>query len=79
LRPPLFWKELRFTDDIPISARFDPEDERWKRGWFGRGGASDARDPDIDRTWFVVKGALLTPDIEFERFIADAGWGIFEL
>lgn len=61
---------------MPISAKFVPEDDRWNSGWLGRGGASDARDPDIDRTWLVVKGALLTPEIEFDRFIADAGCGI---
>jgi hypothetical protein len=73
LRPLLCWKEERFTDDIPISAKFVPEEERWKSGWLGRGGASDTRDPEIERTWLAVKGALFTPDIEFDRFTAEAG------
>jgi hypothetical protein len=58
-----------------------PEEDLWKSGWFGLGGASECRDPEIDRTWLAVKGALFRPgpDIEFERFIADAGCGMFEL
>lgn len=46
----VFWNEVRFTDDVPISARFVPEDDRWNWGWFGRGGANEVRDPEIDRT-----------------------------
>ena len=42
-------------------------------GWLGRGGASDARDPEMERTWPVVNGALFDPDSEFDRFIAEAG------
>jgi hypothetical protein len=64
-----------------ISARFVPEEDRWNSGWLGRGGASDARDPEIERTWLAVNGALftLTPEMELDRFIADAGCGILEL
>jgi hypothetical protein len=51
MRPLLwFWKEVRLTEESPISAKFVPEEERWNWGWFGRDGASDARDPDIERT-----------------------------
>lgn len=70
---------MRLTDDMPASARFVPEEDRWKRGWFGRGGARDARDPEMERTWLAVKGALFTPDIELERFMVEAGCGILEL
>ena len=63
---------MRLTEDIPRSAKFAPDDDRWNRGWFGRGGARDCRDPDIDRAWLAVKGALL-PEIELDRFIAEAG------
>jgi hypothetical protein len=52
---------------------FVPEEVRGKRGWFGRGGASDAREPDIDRTWLDVYGALFIPDIEFDRLRAEVG------
>jgi hypothetical protein len=64
---------VRFTDDIPSSAKFVPDEERWKSGWFGRDVASEAREPEIDRTWLAVKGALLAPEVEFDRFIAEAG------
>lgn len=71
---------MRFTEDIPISAKLFPDDDRWNRGWFGLGGARDARDPDIERTWLAVNGALpFAPEIELERFIAEAGCGMFEL
>lgn len=49
--------ELRLTVDMPRSARLLPDDVRWNTGWAGRGGASDARDPDIDRAWLAVYGA----------------------
>ena len=32
-----------------MSAKFVPEDERWNSGWFGRLGASDAREPEMER------------------------------
>jgi hypothetical protein len=71
---------VRLTEDIPISAKLLPEDDRWNKGWFGRGGAREARDPDIDRAWLAVKGALpFVPDDDLERFNADAGWGMLEL
>jgi hypothetical protein len=79
LRPALFWKDDRFTEDIPISAKFVPDDDRWKRGWFGRGGASEAREPETERACPTVNGAFWLPDSEFERFMADAGWGMLEL
>ena len=39
------------TVDIPISARLLPEEERWKMGWFGRPGASDILEPEVERAW----------------------------
>ena len=64
--------EARFTDDMPISARLAPDDERWKSGWFGRDpSASECLDPDTERTWL----ALLVLD----RFMADGGGGMPEL
>ena len=71
---------MRLTEDIPISAKLLPEDERWNIGWFGRGGSKEARDPDIERTWLTVKGAVpLVPEDDLERFNAEAGCGILEL
>jgi hypothetical protein len=45
-------------------------------GCEGRPGASDIREPEVDRAWFVVCGAAPNCDVEFERFIAEAGIGI---
>jgi hypothetical protein len=57
-----------------------PEDDRWNIGWLGRGGARDARDPDIERTWLAVKGTVpFAPEDDFERFNAEAGCGMLEL
>jgi hypothetical protein len=68
------------TEDIPISAKLLPEDDRWNIGWLGRGGARDARDPDMERTWLAVKGAApFAPEDDFERFNAEAGCGMLEL
>ena len=69
--------ELRLTVDAPRSAKLPPEEVLWNTGCAGRGGASDAREPDIDRAWLAVYGATwLMPEIEFERFSADAGCGM---
>lgn len=43
LAPVLF----RCTDAMP--AKFSPEDDRWKMGWFGRPGASDILEPEVER------------------------------
>lgn len=64
---------------MPISAKFAPEEARWKSGWLGRGGAKDARDPEIDLACPTVKGALFIAEIELDRFKAEAGCGRFEL
>jgi len=42
--------EERFTDERPRSARLVPDDERWNKGWLGRGMARDCLDPDMERT-----------------------------
>ncbi len=69
--------EPRLTVDMPRSARLLPDDDRWKTGCAGRGGASDAREPDMDRTWLAVYGATwLIPEMELERFKTDAGCGM---
>jgi hypothetical protein len=62
-----------------MSARFVPDDERWNCGWFGRDGAREARDPEIERPWLAVTGALYIPLMELERFMAEAGCGMLEL
>lgn len=67
----------RCTVDNPRAARLSPEDERWKTGCEGRPGASDMRDPDAVRTWFVVCGACRF-EFDVDRFIAEAGIGIAE-
>lgn len=54
-----------------------PDEERWNTGWLGRPGASDMREPDVERAWLLVKGCWRF-DIEFERFIAELGMGIAE-
>ena len=47
-------------------------------GWFGLPGASDMREPDVERTCvFGPPGWRLW--IEFERFIADVGIGIADI
>jgi hypothetical protein len=61
-----------------MSARFPPEDDREKRGCAGRLMARDCLDPDIERTWLLLKAPAL-PLVEFDLFIADAGCGIAEL
>lgn len=51
--PPVLARKLAVlglcTVEKPISARLPPEDDRWKFGWDGRPGASDMRDPDVER------------------------------
>ena len=66
----LFWKELRFTEDMPIS-KLVVADVLWKRGWLGRDSASEWREPDMERIWL--------PEPELDRFIAEGGCGIPEL
>jgi hypothetical protein len=65
------WNDDLLTDERPMSARFVPEDERVKSGWFGRDAARDCLDPDMDRTWLLEKLALL----ELDRFMVEAGGG----
>lgn len=37
----------------------------------------DAREPDIDLAWLTVEGTIwFKPEMELDRFNADAGWGI---
>ena len=36
------------------------------------------REPDIDRAWFVLCGALWKFEVEFDRFMAELGRGIAE-
>lgn len=46
----MFDDELRWTvDGRPGSARFVPEDERWKFGCWGRLGARDIREEETER------------------------------
>jgi hypothetical protein len=47
-------------------------------GCEGRPGASDIRDPEVERAWLVVAGALPSWWFELDRFIAEAGIGIAE-
>ena len=65
----------RCTVEKPRAARFSPDEERWNTGCDGRPGASDIRDPDAVRTWFVVCGACRF-ELDVDRFIAEAGIGI---
>jgi hypothetical protein len=80
LAPKALLVELRWTDWKP-SARFVPDEERWKTGWLGRPGARDMRDPDCERAWFGGNwiGACCMFDTELVRFIADDGIGIAEV
>lgn len=57
-------------DERPRSARFVPEDERWKSGWLGRDMARDCLDPDMDLAWLPEKLVLL---FELDRFIVEPG------
>jgi hypothetical protein len=68
----------RCTVEKPIFAKLSPDDDRWNTGCAGLPGASDMRDPDVVRTWFVVFGTCGRLDCELDRFIADAGIGIAE-
>lgn len=80
--PNKFEEELLWTvDGRAASPRLLPEDDLPKDGCGGRPGASDIRDEDMERPWFVVCGAWLSFmfDMEFDRFNAEAGCGIAEL
>lgn len=53
--PPVLAKKFcvlgRWTvEKPPIAARLSPEELRWNMGWAGRPGASDIREPEVDRT-----------------------------
>jgi len=78
LAPNMLLVELRWTEWKPWSARFVPEEERWKSGWLGRPGASDILEPDCERAWLAVKGAPAgcRLEMELERFMADEGMGM---
>ena len=58
---------------MPASARFVPEDERWKSGWLGRDIARECLDPDMPRAWLPEKFALT---LELDRFMVEPGCGI---
>lgn len=67
----------RWTVENPAIS--PPDDERSNMGCEGRPGASDMRDPDVERAWFVVVLLLLLlfPNREDEvRFMAEAGMGM---
>lgn len=61
--------------DMPMSAKFPPEDERWK---FGCAGRWTLWFIDIDRAWDAVNGAFRNSLLEETRFTAEAGCGIPE-
>lgn len=77
LAPNALLVEFRCTDWNP-SARFVPEEERWKSGWLGRPGARDILDPDCERAWFGGNWweACCMFTTEPVRFIAEEGIGI---
>lgn len=62
------------TVENPISAA--DEERREKLGCEGLPGASDMRDPDVERTCWPVAGACPKWFCDVERFMADAGIGI---
>jgi hypothetical protein len=66
----------RCTVEKPISARLPPEEDRWKLGCEGLPGASDMRDPDVERMCCPVGGACPKWFCDVERFMAEAGIGI---
>lgn len=43
------WKDALLTEERPISARFVPDEDRWKIGWLGRDMASDCLCPETER------------------------------
>lgn len=66
----------RLAVERPISARLPAEEERWKLGCWGLPGASDMRDPDVERMCCAVWGAWPKWFCDVERFMAEAGIGI---
>lgn len=66
----------RCTVEKPISAKLPAEDDRWKLGCEGLPGASDMRDPDVERICCPVGGACPKWFCDVERFMAEAGIGI---
>lgn len=66
----------RCTVENPISARLPAEEDRWKFGCEGLPGASDIRDPDVERMCCPVGGACPKWFCDVERFMAEAGIGI---
>lgn len=66
----------RLPVEKPISARFPADEARWKLGCVGLPGASDIRDPEVERMCCAVCGACPKWFCEVERFIAEAGIGI---
>lgn len=68
------------VEGLPSSARFVPDDDRWKDGCGGLLGARDMREEETDLAWPEVAGGFsLMFEIEFDLFRADAGCGIAEL
>lgn len=59
-RPPVVAKKFCVlglcTVEKPIPARLSPDEDRWNIGCDGLPGASDIRDADVERLWFVVCG-----------------------
>lgn len=49
-----FWVLGRWTVEKPMAAKLSPDEDLWNMGWDGRPGASDIRDPEVDRAWFDV-------------------------
>jgi hypothetical protein len=66
----------RCTVENPISARLPAEEDLWKFGCEGRPGASDMREPDVERMCCAVCGACPKWFCDVERFMAEAGIGI---
>lgn len=79
--PPVLAKKFcvlgRWTVEKPILARLSPDDDRWNIGCDGLPGASDMRDPEVERACCVAYGAWKF-DVEFDRFMADEGIGMAE-
>lgn len=59
-----------------MSARLPPEDERVNSGCGGLDIARDCLDPEMVREWLEEYGPAPPIEVEWERFIADAGWGM---
>jgi len=74
-----FAEDGLWTVERPISARLFPDDDRWKIGWFGRPGARDMREPDVERLCWAVPGGCCRVEMELDRLRAEAGMGIADM